>query len=118
MTDLSDHPTVTLAGKQYPVKPLVLRQLRIVVPAVMRLKSINLAEITEQQIDDLAEIAYQAVAPSQQPPLSRDAFLGMAVTPMELIESLPVVARQSGMMKDASPGEAAGAAGPPTGTKS
>lgn len=116
---MTDHPSITLAGKHYPVKPLVIRQLRVVVPALMRLKTMNLSAVTQDHMDDLIEITYQAVCPGHEPPLTRDAFMSMPIAMPELLAALPVIAEQSGMLKkDASPGEAPGAESPPTGTRS
>lgn len=93
MTDL---PTVILGGQQYPVKPLVLKQLRIVEPAWARLRHNN-GITTEQQMDDLIEIVYQAVAPAQTPPLTRDAFTSLPISTSDLVAALPVIAQQAGM---------------------
>jgi hypothetical protein len=108
------YPSIRLAGQDYPVKPLVVKQLRVVLPALMRLRSARLDSITQEQFDDLVEIAFQAVS-SSQPQLTRDAFTDLPVRAMELMAAIPVVATQSGMVGEESPpGEAA--AGPPTGT--
>ena len=106
MTDFSEYPTVTLAGTHYPVKPLVVKQMRVVVPAMMRLQSLKLSTITEDQITDLVEICYQAVCPCQDK-LTRDDFTNLPITPWELLDALPIIASQTGMLKkDAAPGEA------------
>lgn len=109
-----EYPSIRLAGQDYPVKPLVVKQLRVVVPALMRLRLARLDSITQEQFDDLVEIAFQAVS-SSQPTLTRDAFTDLPIRAMELMNAIPVVAKQSGMVGEESPpGEAA--AGSPTGT--
>lgn len=102
-----EHPTVSLGGKDYPVRPLAIRQMRVVIPAMVRLKGLRIEAITEAQIDDLASIAYHAVYPAQEK-LTREDFDGLPVSPLELMQALPVIARQTGMApkEDAGPGEA------------
>ncbi len=102
-----DLPKITLGSKDYPVKPLNVRQMRVVIPAMVRLKGVHLGTITEQQIDDLVEIVYQAVYPCQDK-LTRDDLMNMSISPLELIKAIPVIALQTGMApkKEAEPGEA------------
>src|SRR4051812_1376490 len=105
-TDISGLPTIRLAGKDYPVKPLVVKQLRIVVPAMMRLRGARLDTITEAQFDDLVEIAFTAVCPCQ-PGLTRDAFTDLPIKAVELMKAIGVIAEQSGMVEGENPtGEA------------
>ena len=105
MTDFSEYPTITLAGQAYPVKPLVVKQLRIVVPAMLRLRNAQFDSITEGQFDDLVEVAYQAVCPCQQS-LTRDAFTNLPIKTMELMGCIPFIAQQAGMMaKESESGE-------------
>ncbi len=104
--DNSEYPTIKLAGKDYPVKPLVVKQLRVVVPAMMRLRGARIESITEAQFDDLVEIAFLSVCPCQAG-LTRDAFTDLPVKAIELMEAISVIAEQSGMVtKEQSPGEA------------
>jgi hypothetical protein len=104
--DYSGLPTIRLAGKDYPVKPLVVKQLRVVVPAMMRLRGARLETITQEQFDDLVEMAYMAVCPCQTG-LTRDEFTDLPIKAIELMEAIPVIAAQSGMLKEKSePGEA------------
>ena len=104
--DYSSLPTIRLAGEDYPVKPLVVKQLRVVVPALMRLRGARLVSITEEQFDDLVEIAYQAVC-GCKPGLTRDAFTDLPVKAIELMEAITVIAIQSGMVEETpTPGEA------------
>lgn len=101
-----EHPTVSLGGTDYPVKPLAIKQMRVVIPAMVRLKGLRIETITEAQIDDLVEIVWQAVRTGQEQ-LTRDAFGDMPISPLDLMKALPVVAAQTGMAakKDAEPGE-------------
>src|SRR4051812_30324875 len=94
-----DLPTVTLAGKEWPVKPLVILQLRVVVPAVMRIKTMVPSSITEEQYSDLIEIVYQAIAPGQSPPLKKEDFLTLPISLREMMEALDVIMPQAGLVK-------------------
>ena len=102
-----EHPTIRLAGQDYPIRPLAIRQMRVVIPAMVRLKGLRIEAITEAQIGDLVSIVYQAVYPAQDK-LTREDFSGLPISPLELMQSLPVIAQQTGMApkKDAEPGEA------------
>ncbi|MCE9561886.1 MAG: hypothetical protein K8U57_07515 [Planctomycetes bacterium] len=111
-------PAVTLAGQAFPVKPLVIYQLRVVVPAILRLTNMVPTAITEEQYADLTEVVYQAIAPAQSPPLSRDGFMNMPVSLAEMIASLDVIAEQAGLVRRAAPLGEAEAASPSTGTPS
>lgn len=113
---MSDFPTVALAGKVWPVKPLVVLQLRVVVPAIMRLTKMVPTSITEEQYADLIDVVYQGVAPAQTPPLKKDEFMAMSITLREMIAALDVIMAQAGLIRKAdAPGEAV-AGSPPTGT--
>lgn len=102
-----EHPTISLGGKDYPVPPLAIRQMRLVIPAMVRLKGLRIDTITEEQIGDLIEIVYQAVYPAQDK-LTRDDFNNLPVSPLDLMKAMPVIATQTGMApkKEADAGEA------------
>jgi hypothetical protein len=102
---MSDLPTVSLAGQPYPVKLLVLRQVRIVQPRMQKLSKMDVRAVTEENFDDLIEIIYQAVCPSLEDK-SRDAFMNMPITLPEMLAALPVIAQQSGMVRADTSGEA------------
>ena len=115
---MSDTPTVTLAGQEWPVKPLVIMQLRSVVPAIMRLKDMTPTTITEDQYNDLIDIVYQSIASSQTPPLKKEDFMALPVTLLEMITSLDVITTQAGLTRKASDTGEAQAASQQTGTQS
>ena len=112
---MTDFPTIRLGGKDYPVKPLVLRQLKVIDPAWARLRK-DPQMTTPESWDDAIEIVYQAIAPGCEPPMARAAFLDLPISKLEIYESLVIIAQQAGMVtKDPQPGEAAS---PSTGTGS
>jgi hypothetical protein len=100
-----EHPKIKLGGQDYPVKPLVVRQLRVVIPALMRLRAARLDAITQEQFDDLAEIVFQAVS-TGTPGLTREAYLELPIRAIDLMNAVPVIGSQAGMTEEAEPGEA------------
>jgi hypothetical protein len=110
MTD----PVISLGGKEFPVPLLAPRQQRIVIPAIMRLRTMNAAAITQEQYDDLCEISLSA-AQRGTPSLKRDEFLDMPIQVNELLSALPVIAKQTGLLKE-SPNTGEPPKNSPTGT--
>lgn len=121
-------PTVTLAGKDWPVPMLAPRQNRHVVPAIIKLgpKFANLgnlktvssvyARVDEDVYGALLDACFWALRRAH-PAMERDEFEDMPVTTNELMLALPVIAQQTGMIKKATAAEAA-AAGEGIGAKS
>lgn len=117
---MSEIRNITLAGKEHPVKPLVIRQLRIVEPAIERVKKClrEHTGLTSEMYDDLVEICYQAICPSQETPLKRDDFMNWHVTTEELFEAFPIIAMQAGQKKREQTSGEAPAVKEPTSTQS
>jgi hypothetical protein len=92
-----ENPGITVGGQSFPVPPLSIGQLRIVVPAIQRLKGMNLEAITEDNINDLTEITYLAILRGT-PTFPRDKFMSMAGTTEDLLMAFPVIAQQCGMI--------------------
>lgn len=120
-TLLSDQaiPTVTLAGKAWPMPMLAPKQNCIVVPTVLRIVPAILASgdgkgmfdlkafakaIDEQTYRDLVTIAYTAVTRAH-PEMTRAEFDEMPIGTMELILSVLVIAQQTGVIRPKMPGE-------------
>jgi hypothetical protein len=95
MTD----PVITLGGKDFPVPLLAPRQQRVVLPAIMRLRTMNASAITQEQYDDLCEISL-AAAQRGTASMKRDDFLDMPIQINELLTALPIIARQTGLLKE------------------
>ncbi len=115
--DCANAAVVTLAGREWFVAVLAMRQARIVVPALMRLMPVlqNLqaglegaAQLSEKDYDAILDVVHAALTRAY-PRLTRDAFLDLPASTPELISALAVVTRQTGFFKpaeaDASPGE-------------
>lgn len=114
----ADIPRVKLAGREWPVPELAVRQLRIVRRPLIDLTDAIAATETETmgqrvmrlttaQYEELCEIVYQGLTRAH-PSLTREEFLDMQASDMELFMAFLVVRRQSGIFVAA--GEA-----PPTG---
>ncbi|ARN82173.1 hypothetical protein [Methylocystis bryophila] len=108
--DCANAAVVTLAGREWFVPVLAMRQARIVVPALMRLMPVlqNLqngaaegaAQLSEAEFDAILDVVYAALTRAY-PRLSRDAFLDLPASTPELIAALAVVTRQTGFFKPA-----------------
>jgi hypothetical protein len=94
MTD----PVITLAGKEYPVPMLALKQNRVVVPACMRLRGLKPLEISQEQFDDLIDITFLG-AQRGTPGLNKVDFMEMPIKTAELLMAFPVIMQQTGMFK-------------------
>lgn len=124
---------IELAGQKWPIPQLTIRQLRIIVPGMLKLAT-NLAPVfnaqargesnvamlaaanfSTQDIDLMTDIVYAALTKLHKT-LQRAEFEDMPFSINELALALPIIMAQAGMeqKKDSSPGEAK--AGSQTGT--
>lgn len=113
-------PTVELAGKMWPVPLLTPRQNRHVTPAILKLgPKLNSAAIPANQtvrsafsgLDEegygmLLTAAYWSLKRAH-PSMTFDEFEDMEITTTELMIALPILARQTGLIKPVAAGEAA-----------
>jgi hypothetical protein len=86
-----DSPKITIAGRSWPVPPLAPRQNRIVVPLLLAGKN---------DYDSLSTMAYAALTRAH-PRLSRAQFEDWPIPYYELADAVPVIARQTGLVKPA-----------------
>ncbi len=106
--DCANAAVVTLAGREWFVPMLAMRQARIVVPALMRLMPVlqslqsgvaeGAAQLSETDYDAILDVVYAALTRAY-PRLTRDAFLDLPASTPELIAALAVVTRQTGFFK-------------------
>jgi hypothetical protein len=92
-----NEPTITIAGKSWRVPLLGPRQNRVVVPALMALGAGPHA-----QYDLLLDIVFAALTRAR-PHLARDAFEDWPIATSELVDALPVIAKQTGLRLQRSP---------------
>ena len=107
-------PLVTLAGREWFVPVLAIRQARVVVPGLMRLMPVlqamqtgdaaAMAQLSEANFDAIVGVVHAALTRAY-PDLSREEFLDLPASTPELVAALTVVTRQTGFFK---PGDAPG----------
>jgi len=120
-----DVQVITLAGKEWKIPKMALRQNRElqplygqIAPSILR-EGTRVDEITPEQLDILARIAFLA-ANRADPNLTEEEFEEMPVGLAELIEALMPIMIQSGLFKkrEDTPGETQGETSPQAGTES
>ena len=94
---------IMLAGRLFPVKPLVWKQLRIVLPAFAKLNTARVQGLTTESLDLMADIVFAAINTTG---MLRDELDEMPITQLEMTQAVLVVAQQAGMRQDGAPGEA------------
>lgn len=116
---MTENPKITLAGVEYEIPPLAIKQNRHVeVLAARHLAyfaaisrndgKVKLLDLTEEQAEDFTRIVYHAITRAR-PDIKFDAFEATSISMREIVLALPVCLAQSGLFKPAT--EAA----PPTG---
>lgn len=101
------HPVVTLGGRHWPVPPLAIAELRHVVPAILRLGTLEPAALDEAAFDDLITVILWGLKRAH-PEITREAVLELQATAPQLFAAAAVISRQSGMLAPAeadAPGE-------------
>ena len=103
-------PVVALAGREWFVPTLAMRQSRIAVPGLMRLMPVlqslqsgdaaAMARLDEETYDTILNVVHAALTRAY-PTLTREAFLDLPASTPELIAALAVVTRQTGFFKSA-----------------
>jgi len=108
--DCAGAPVVTLAGREWFVPVLAMRQARVVVPALMRLMPVlqemqsgqpsAMARLSEENYDAIIAVVHAALTRAY-PELSRERFLDLPASTPELVAALGVVTRQTGFFRPA-----------------
>ena len=118
--DLAAARTVRLAGRDFHVAPLSLRQILAIADYVPKLSGIGAEDISGERLSPLAEVLWHGLRRAH-PRLTRDEFFDLPITVAELVAALPTVIEQAGGRKvDAAAGEpqATSASTPSTGARS
>ena len=110
---------VSLGGRQWALPHLPFRAIKKIQPALFQvyaelggaaISTTSVAQLSEAQLDRLAEATYQAIA-CIDPDLSRDTFLDLPFSVSELMQAFPAIAKAAGLraakISDAPQGEAA-----------
>jgi hypothetical protein len=103
--DLAAARTVRLAGRDFHVAPLSLRQILAIADHVPKLSGIAVDNLSGERLMPLAEVLWHGLRRAY-PCLTRDEFFDLPITIAELVAALPVVIEQAGGKKvDAAMGE-------------
>jgi hypothetical protein len=103
--DLASARVVRLAGRDFYVAPLSLRQILAIADHVPKLSGITVETMSGERLLPLAEVLWHGLRRAH-PQLTRDEFLDLPIPLGELVAALPVVIEQAGGRRaDSSAGE-------------
>lgn len=104
--DMKTARSVRLAGHDFYVAPLSLRQILAIADYVPKLSAKAADDLSAERLAPLAEVLWHGLRRAH-PKLTRDEFFDLPITIAELVAALPVVIEQAGGKKvDAAAGEA------------
>ncbi len=86
---------VRLAGREFYVAPLSLRQILAIADYVPKLSGITAENLSGERLSPLAEVVWHGLRRAH-PALTREEFFDLPVTIGELVAALPVVIEQAG----------------------
>lgn len=128
MTEANGHdtdiPTVSLAGKQWPIPELGVRQLRKVRRKIFEIHDLLktakvggdivklFVELTDEQYDALCDVVYWSLTRAHKD-MKREEFDDMAIGDGDLLRAFFVIRAQSGLFMPAAEGDGAGEAEAP-----
>jgi hypothetical protein len=96
----NSNPKVILGGTEYSVPPLVPRQMRIVLPACIKVTSLLKVDIngwSQDTIDALYQVVWWgAIEPNGAKPTYAE-FLNLNVSFQEMLVAFPIIQQQTGM---------------------
>lgn len=100
---MSENPTVTLGGKEYSVPLLVTKQLRIVVPAIMRLGPLagDPTKLTTLLYDDMIQILFWGAIWPNDHKATMDVLTDTHIPFIEIQKAMKVIRDQTGLFVDA-----------------
>lgn len=118
--DLSRAKKITLAGQEYFIAPLSLRNV-LALPALSpKLQQIDMKNVTGEMFDPVVELIVRGLSRAY-PKITKDNLLDMPIDIIELLDAVPIIMQQAGgQQRDSAAGEAT-ATSPskvPTGTDS
>ena len=89
---------VCLAGRDFYVAPLSLRQILAIADYVPKLSAIGAENLSGERLAPLAEVLWHGLRRAH-PKLTREEFFDLPITIAELVAALPVVIEQAGGRK-------------------
>ena len=96
--DLATARTVRLAGRDFYIAPLPLRQILAIADHVPKLSGITPENMSGERLLPLAEVLWHGLRRAH-PELTRDEFFDLPISLGELVAALPVVIEQAGGRK-------------------
>ncbi len=90
---MTNDPTITIAGREWRIPPLAPRQNRVVLPGLMRL-----GKEPAERYETLLDIVFAALTRAR-PSITREEFEDWPIATWELVESIPVIAKQTGLLR-------------------
>ena len=103
--DLTLARVVKLAGRDFYVAPLSLRQILAIADYVPKLSGITPETLSGERLQPLAEVLWHGLRRAH-PDLTREEFFDLPIPLGELVAALPVVIEQAGGRKvDTTAGE-------------
>jgi len=102
--DLATARPVRLAGYDFHVAPLSLRQILAIADYVPKLSGIGIDNLSGERLAPLAEVLWHGLRRAH-PRLTHDEFFDLPITIAELVAALPVVIEQAGGRKVDAVGE-------------
>jgi hypothetical protein len=99
--DLAAARSVRLAGRDFYVAPLSLRQILAIADHVPKLSAVSADDISGERLTPLAEVLWHGLRRAH-PRLTRDEFFDLPITIADLVAALPVVIEQAGGQRVAS----------------
>jgi hypothetical protein len=110
---MSENPVVKLAGKTYSVPQLVPRQLRVVLPALARIRALapkdkggEGAVLTTALYDDMILVLYWGAVWPNDKKADVGCLLDVPVTQPEMWSAITVISNQTGTLVPAPEGGA------------
>lgn len=103
--DLAAARSVRLAGRDFHIAPLSLRQILAIADYVPKLSAITAENMSGERLSPLAEVLWHGLRRAH-PSLTREEFFELPISIAELVAALPVVIEQAGGRRvDAAAGE-------------
>ncbi len=96
--DLARARVVRLAGRDFHVAPLSLRQILAIADHVPKLSGLTAENMSGERLAPLAEVLWHGLRRAH-PRLTREEFFDLPVSLGELVAALPVVIEQAGGRK-------------------
>jgi hypothetical protein len=103
---MSEEPfAVALGGRRWALPHLPFRAIKKIQPALFQvyaelggaaMSTSRVAELSEAQLDRLAEATHQAIA-HVDPELTREAFLDLPFSVSDLMQAFPAIAQAAGL---------------------